>query len=114
MWEREILVPDEELTAWLLCDLNDPPKGPPKWLISPHDVEPQSSHGVLLLRDNTMDEYGKGFRVAIPKKAREMGWLPEKGELAVVLSDYAGLSIWKRASFDTHCRNLSRQLAGSG
>ncbi len=59
--------------------------------------------------------YGKGgLRIQIPEQIRSMGWLPERNMEIVILSDTAGVSVWRPGAFEKHTTAVNRLWTGRG
>lgn len=122
-WQRRLQVdPGEELHAWLLCNLDGAASDEPDWLISPHELyeyagkDAEKLHlSALIATVGRPTGYGKGgMRVQLPENIRAMGWLPERNEEIVILSDAAGVSVWRPEAFEKHSVTLNQLKAGHG
>lgn len=123
VWQRQLLVaPEEEFHAWLLCHLDDESKQQFEWLVSPYELrdydgpDPEKLHMAALIASvGRPTSYGKGgLRIQIPEQIRSMGWLPERNMEIVVLSDAAGVSVWRPEAFEKHTTALNRLWTGRG
>ncbi|MDX1514848.1 MAG: hypothetical protein R3174_14010 [Gammaproteobacteria bacterium] len=120
-WRRELLLqPEEELHAWLICDLDANPRTDTDWRICPHEVlgyegrDEKNRHlSALITTVGKPTGYGKGgMRIQIPENIRSMGWLPERNQEIVIVSDAAGLSVWWPEAFERHSVALSHVVSG--
>ncbi len=123
VWQRQLLVDaEEEFHAWLLCHLDDESKQQTEWLVSPYELhnydgpDAEKLHmSALIASVGRPTSYGKGgLRIQIPEQIRSMGWLPERNMEIVVLSDAAGVSVWRPEAFDKHTTALNRLWTGRG
>ncbi|MDH3412289.1 MAG: hypothetical protein OEM98_07380 [Gammaproteobacteria bacterium] len=123
VWHRQLLVDaEEEFHAWLLCHLDDESKQQTEWLVSPYELrdydgpDAEKLHmSALIASVGRPTSYGKGgLRIQIPEQIRSMGWLPERNMEIVVLSDAAGVSVWRPEAFDKHTTALNRLWTGRG
>ena len=120
-WQRRLLVdPQEEFHAWLLCHLDHGRNDDSDWLVSPYELHEYAGHDAEKLHLSALiatvarpTGYGKGgMRIQIPENIRAMGWLPERNEEIVVLSDAAGVSVWHPAVFEKHSIALNQSRGG--
>lgn len=123
-WQRNLLVdPEQEFHAWLLCHLEEnESKQETDWLVSPYELyeydgpDPEKRHMAALIASvGRPSGYGKGgLRIQLPEQLRSMGWLPERNQEIVILSDAAGLSVWRPEAFEKHTTALNRLWTGRG
>ena len=123
IWQRRLLVdPEEEFHAWFLCNLDADVDDGTEWLISPYELneyagtDAEKLHlSALIATVSRPTGYGKGgLRIQLPENIRAMGWLPERNEEIVILSDAAGVSVWRPAAFEKHSIALNRSRTGRG
>ncbi len=123
VWHRQLLAgPEEEFHAWLLCNLDDDSQKQFEWLISPYELrdyrgsDPEKLHMAALIASvGRPTSYGKGgLRVQIPEQIRSMGWLPGRNMEIVILSDTAGISVWRPGAFEKHTTAVNRLWTGRG
>ncbi len=122
LWQRQLLVdPEEEFHAWLLCHLDEEQQRF-EWLVSPYELrdydgpDPEKLHMAALIASvGRPTSYGKGgLRIQIPEQIRSMGWLPERNMEIVILSDAAGVSVWRPEAFEKHTTAVNRLWTGRG
>lgn len=123
VWQRHLLVdPEQEFHAWFLCHLDDDADNKTEWLVSPYELndydgpDPEKRHMAALIASvGRPSNYGTGgLRIQLPEQLRSMGWLPERNMEIVILSDAAGLSVWKPDAFEKHTTALNRLWTGGG
>lgn len=121
-WQRKLLVdPEEVLHAWILCNLDGHASDGPEWIILPRELDAYAGDdeeklhlSALIATVSRPTGYGKGgLRVQIPENLRAMGWLPERNEEIVVLSDPVGVSVWRPEVFEKHSIAMIRSYAGA-
>lgn len=123
LWQRPLLVdPEQQFHAWLLCHLDSLADGGIDWFISPFELieysgtDPEKLHlSSFISSVGRPTTYGKGgLRIQLPENIRVMGWLPERNQEIVILSDASGVSVWRPEVFEKHSVALNRVLMGRG